>query len=215
MVYVQLKSVPCKDLCRRGAVLLLLLIAVAILALLYVIQMDALFRPVVPGAQRTAVHKPWLEEDLIVPGDKLIKPPRPPKPAISEPLTLSARVRMDGNDRGTATIEFAVSGEAKGVWYSEYSNEDRDYTMEATFAGNIDIDKTYSTGEIVDKSRLYFITKGTYKQTAYNAEAGTKTLDEGLVYVTGWLNTDYSVNGLITITTDKTWSAVYTMETEN
>jgi hypothetical protein len=122
---------------------------------------------------------------------------------------------MDGNDRGTATIEFAVSGEAKGVWYSEYSNEDRDYTMEATFAGNIDIDKTYSTGEIVDKSRLYFITKGTYKQTAYNAEAGTKTLDEGLVYVTGWLNTDYSVNGLITITTDKTWSAVYTMETEN
>jgi hypothetical protein len=99
------------------------------------------------------------------------------------------------------------------VWYSEYSNEDRDYIMEATFAGNIDTDRTYSEGEAIDESKLYFITKGTYKQTAYNAETGTKTLDEGLVYVTGWLGADYSVNGLITITTDKTWSATYALET--
>ncbi len=199
----------------RGFVLLLVLAAIAILAILYVIQMDAFFGPVVPGAKRTAEHRPWLEEDRIVPSDKLIKPPRPLKPAISEPLTLSARVRMDGNDRGTATLEFAVSGEVSGAWSCEYSHENRDYRFDAGFAGNIDVSRTYSEGDVTDESRLYFITKGAYRQTAYNVEAGTKTLDEGLVYVTGWLNTDHSANGLITITTDKTWSAVYTMETEN
>lgn len=198
---------------RRGFVLLLVLAAIAILAILYVMQMETFLGPVLPGGQSTAKHRPWLEEDRIVPSDKLIKPPRPPKPALGEPLALTAIVKIDGSDRGSATLEFAVSGEVKGVWYSEYSNEDRDYTMEATFAGNIDTDKTWSEGEATDESRLYFITKGAYKQTAYNVEAGTKTLDEGLVYVTGWLNTDYSASGLITITTDKTWSATYTLET--
>ena len=148
-----------------------------------------------------------------MPGDQLIKPPQPPKPALNEPLALTAAVKIDESERGTAMLEFAISGEVRGTWYSEYSNEDRDYTMEATFAGNIDTDKAYSEGEAVDESKLYFITKGAYKQTAYNAEAGTKTLDEGLVYVTGWLGADYSVSGLITITTDKAWSATYTLET--
>ena len=214
MFFVGQKKGSRSGQCGRGFVLLLVLVAVAILALLYVIQMDAFFGPVSPGKSTKAEHRPWLEEGRIVPGDKLIKPPQPPKPALSEPFTLTAQVSIDKSDRGTATLEFAVSGEVRGAWYSEYSNEDRDYIMEATFAGNIDTDKTYSEGETIDESKLYFITKGAYKQTAYNAEAGTKTLDEGLVYVTGWLGTDYSVSGLITITTDRTWSATYTLETE-
>ena len=214
MVFVRPSKVSSGGWCGRGFVLLLVLVAVAILALLYVIQIDTFFGPVSPGKSTRADHRPWLEEGRIVPGDKLIKPPQPPKLALVEPFALTARVKIDESERGTATLEFAVSGEVKGVWYSEYSNQDRDYTMEATFAGNIDADKTYSEGEAVDESKLYFITKGTYKQTAYNAKTGTKTLDEGLVYVTGWLGTDYSVSGLITITTDKTWSATYTLETE-
>lgn len=213
MAFAQTKKGSSRGWRRRGFAVLLLLLAIAILAILYILQMEAFFGPVAPGGQSTAKHKPWLEEDRIVPSDQLIKPPRPPKPAISEPLTLSAQVRMDESDRGTALLEFAISGEVKGTWYSEYSNKARDYTMEATFVGNIDASKTYSEGEAADESRLYFITKGTYKQTVYNTEASTKALDEGLVYVTGWLNTDYSVSGLITITTDKTWSATYTLET--
>jgi len=214
MVFVKQKRRARGDRYGHGYVLLLVLAAIAILAILYVIQMEAFFGPVAPGRRTAAEHRPWLEEDRIVPGDKLIKPPRPPKPMIDEPLTLRTRVQMSESARGTATFEFAVSGEVKGTWYSEYSNKARDYTMEAAFAGNIDTSKTYSEGETTDESRLYFITKGAYKQMAYNVETGTKTLDEGLVYVTGWLNTDYSVSGLITITTDKTWSASYEFETE-
>ena len=92
---------------------------------------------------------------------------------------------------------------AKGDWIVVMDGDLQDQPEEITKLAR----------ETVDESKLYFITKGTYKQTAYNAKTGTKTLDEGLVYVTGWLNTDYSVSGLITITTDKTWSATYTLET--
>lgn len=212
MIFVQPKTGLCSGQRKFGFALLLLLVAVAILALLYVIQMDAFFGPVTPGGRTPAEHRPWLEEDRIVPSDQLIKPPQPPKPAISEPLTLNARVRLDESDRGTAILEFAVSGEVSGTWYCEYSHDDRDYRFDASFAGNIDVTKTYSEGDITDDSRLYFITKGTYKQTAYNAEAGTETSEEGLIYVTGWLHTDYSVSGLLTITTDRTWSATYTLE---
>jgi hypothetical protein len=218
MVFVGQKNCSRSDWCGRGFALLLVLLAVAILAILYVIQMDAFFGPVSPVRKSVKTHRPWLEEGRIVPSDQLIKPPRPPKPAISKPLTMVALVRLGESDRGTATLEFAVSGEVRGTWSCEYSHKDRDYTMEATFAGNIDVSKTYSEGEVtdlsspseeLDESRLYFITKGTYKQTTYNAETRAATSDEGLVYVDGWLHADYSVSGLITITTDKTWSASY------
>jgi len=109
-------------LCRRGAALLLFLIAVAILAILYVIQMEAFFGPVARKRPAQPEHRPWLQEDLIVPSEKLIKPPQPPKPMINEPITLSANVRLDESDRGTAVLEFAVSGEVGGNWHCEYSH---------------------------------------------------------------------------------------------
>jgi len=68
------------------------------------------------------------------------------------------------------------------------------------------------TRGVTDESMLYFITKGTYKQACRNTEAGTETSEAGLVYVTGWLCPDYSVNGLVTITTDRSWSASYTLK---
>jgi len=197
-----------------GFAMLLLLVAIAILALLYVIQMDAFFGPVAPGRQSTAKHRPWLEEDRIVPTDRLIKPPGPPKPELNEPFTLTAPVFIDDSKRGTVALDFTVAGEVSGSWHCEYSHDNRDYAFDAAFTGNIDITNTYSKGETTDESKLYFITKGNYTQTVYNVEAGSETSEQGLVYVTGWLGPDYSAEGLITITTDKTWSATYTWQAE-
>jgi hypothetical protein len=213
MVFIWQKKRSRGDWQGRGAALLLLLIAIAILALLYTVQIDTFFGTGRRGGRSAPEHRPWLEESRIVPGDKLIPLPEPPKPTLDEPHTLTAAVSLDGSDRGTATLDFAISGEVSGTWYSEYSSQARDYIMEADFAGNIDIDKTWTQGETTDESRLYFFTMGTYKQTAYNAEAGTEIPDEGIVYVTGWLSADYSASGLITITTDRTWSATYALET--
>ena len=222
MVFVGQKKGSRGGWYSRGFVLLLVLVAVAILALLYVIQMDAFFGPVAPGGRTPAEHRPWLEEDRIVPSDRLIKLPRPPKPELNKPLTVTARVRLDESERGTVILDFTVAGEVTGTWYCEYSHDNRNYTFDAAFAGNVDVTKTYSKGKIpdessssegLDESKLYFITKGTYGQTGYDVVSGTETFEQGLVYVTGWLSPDSSAEGLITITTDKTWSAAYTWQT--
>jgi type II secretory pathway pseudopilin PulG len=197
----------------RGFVLLLVLVAIAILAILYVMQMETFFGPVAPSGQSTAKHKPWLEEGRIVPSDKLIKLPRPPRLELNKPLTVTARVRLNESERGTVILDFTVVGEVAGTWYCEYSHDNRNYMFDAAFAGNVDVTKTYSKGKNPDESKLYFITKGNYTQTVYNVETGSETTEQGLVYVTGWLSPDHSAEGLITITTDKTWSAAYAWQT--
>ena len=208
---------------RGGFVLLLVLAAVAILMLLYFIDINALFGPSIPLKERSARHRPWLEEDRIVPADRLIKPPGPPKPELNEPIHLTAPVFLDDSKRGTVALDLTIAGEVSGSWHCEYSHDNRDYSFDAAFTGNIDITKTYSKGETtdkpspsegLDKSKLYFITKGNYTQTVYNVEADSETSEQGLVYVTGWLGPDYSAEGLITITTDKTWSATYAWQTD-
>jgi hypothetical protein len=205
-----------RDLNRHsgGFALIIILVAMAILLLLYFTQIDVLFEPASPGKSTRTEHRPWLEEDRIVPGDKLIKPPRPPRPKLNEPITLTAPVFLDDSRRGIITVGFTAVGEVGGSWGCEYSHGNRDYALDAVFTGNIDITKTYSEGGTTDKSKLYFITKGNYTQTAYNVEVGAKTSEQGLVYVTGWLAPDHSAEGLITITTDKTWSATYAWQAE-
>jgi len=193
-------------------VLLVVLLAVAILMLLYFIDINALFGPSIPPKKRSAKHRPWLEEDRIVPSDRLIKPSEPPKPELNKPFTLTAPVFLDDSERGTVALDFTVAGEVSGSWHCEYSHDNRNYTFDATFTGNIDVTKTYVENDEANKSKLYFITKGNYTQTVYNVEASSETSDQGLVYVTGWLGPDYSAEGLITITTDKTWSATYTWQ---
>jgi hypothetical protein len=213
MVFVWPKEDCCRKRRRGGFALIIILVAMVILMLLYLIQMDTFFGPVAHNQQRQMEHRPWLEEDRIVPSDKLIKLPEPPKPELNKPLAVTARVRLDESERGTVILDFTVAGEVTGTWYCEYSHDNRNYTFDAAFAGNIDVTKTYSKGKITDESKLYFITKGTYRQTGYDVVSGIETFEQGLVYVTGWLSPDYSAEGLITITTDKTWSAAYTWQT--
>lgn len=213
MVFVGQKKCSRGGWYSRGFVLLLVLVAVAILAILYIMQMEAFFGLVAPGRQSTAMHKPWLEEDRIVPSDKLIKLPEPPKPELNKPLTVTARVRLNESERGTVILDFTVAGEVTGAWHCEYSHDNRNYTFDAAFAGNVDVSKTYSKGKTTDESKLYFITKGAYSQTGYDVVASTEPFKQGLAYVTGWLSPDYSAEGLITVTTDKTWSAAYAWQT--
>jgi len=58
MVFIGPSKVSSGGWYRRGFVLLLVLAAIAILAILYVIQMEAFFGPVLPGRQSAAEHKP-------------------------------------------------------------------------------------------------------------------------------------------------------------
>ena len=194
--------------------LLAVLVAVAILMLLYFIDIKAIFGPKLRTKSEKPTVRPWLEEQRIAGDDVLIKMPKAPKPVIDQDFTVTGQVISDDSDRGEINISFNTAGEVSGDWFCEYSVESRDYTFEADFAGNIDITKTYSDKKDKDKSKLYFITKGSYTQTIYNSQTGNQTQEKGTIYTTGWLDNNYTATGVITITTDKSWSASYDFQAE-
>jgi len=209
---------------NSGFAIVIVLAALVILMLLYFIDIKALFGPSLNAKKGSAPQsRPWLEEDLILGPDKLITLPKPPKPSLDEALTITAFVSRGEDERGEMVLEFNTQGEVSGSWSCEYSHDQKDYSIEAAFAGNIDVEKTYyripptratRKPQDPDDSMLYFITKGEYTQKDYNNETGRLTETQGLIYITGWLSPDCSADGLITITTDKKWSETYNWQSQ-
>lgn len=198
----------------RGSALLMLLITVAIAMMLYFADFRAIFGPEITTQSGESVYRPWLEEHRIVDPDKIIEMPKPPKPTLDDPVSLVANVSREGSERGKLTLRFNTIGEAAGRWNCQYSHQSRDYTFDSDFAGNIDVDKTYSHGPTTDESQLFFITRGSYRKTIRNTTTDALTAEEGIVYVTGYMKADRSAAGLITITNqDHSWSAAYQWQT--
>ena len=201
----------------RGFLALATLIVIAIIAILYFSMMSSFFN-ISPQtrSRRQTYKKPWHDEHRILPDDKIIELPEAPKIEYDRSFTLKPAVSREGNPRGTLTLNFLDNGVVNGSWNCSYSHEDRQYTYEATFAGNIDVEVTYTDKDSKeDKSQLYFITKGSYVKGTYNENTRNSQTESGTVYVTGFLQTDYSGSGLLTITTDKEWSADYQWQTNS
>jgi hypothetical protein len=197
---------------RRGFAGLAILIVVVIMMLLMMMQMKTFFRtPSESGKSITDINRPWLQCDKILDSDRLITMPDPPKPDMSKPIRIVTKIHREENPRGGITIEFTPNGEVSGNWQCSYAHEDRTYSYTADFKGNIDIEETYVDPDgKEDESKLFFITKGRFTKTTVNQSSDVSSETEGDVYVTGWLSPDHSAHGRITITTDETWSAVYT-----
>lgn len=197
-----------------GFIVLGMLVVVAILLILYMMQVSAFFQGSAGGlSRRDNREKPWHVEDRILGKETIIKMPKPPKPEIEDAFALEANVTRQQDKRGVMRLDFADNGEVTGLWKCVYTHKDRRYSYDAAFAGNIDVDVTFSdkTGE--DKSQLYFIAKGSYTQIIYMESTNTRTSVKGTVYVTGFLKGDYSASGLLTVTTDREWFANYEWKT--
>ena len=197
---------------ESGFAILIVLVAVAILMLLYFVNISTIFNPSRGGTKRAAVERPWFEEDRIVAADAEVKLSRRPKPLVDEPVEIRAAVKRDEQDRGEMLIEFDVDGRVRCEWSCEYVHGDRSYSYSAESAGNIDAKKKFiRDGDgAADKSQLYFITKGRYERvTAGAGNVEGPSLEKGVFYVTGWLSPEHSATGKITITTDRTWLGVY------
>ena len=197
-----------------GSALLMLLITVAIVMMLYFVDFRAIFGPGITTRSSRSEYRPWLDEHRIAGPDKIIEMPKPPKPTLDGPVSIVANVTREGSDRGKLTLRFNTIGEAAGRWSCQYSHQSRDYTFDSEFAGNIDVDKTYSQGSATDESQLFFITRGSYRKTIRNTATDVLTAEEGVVYVTGYMKADHATAGLITITNqDHSWSASYQWQT--
>ncbi len=194
---------------RRGSVLLMVLVVIAIGMVIYFLDMRILFGP--PGGRTgRAESRPWLEEDLIKGADEEIRLPRSPKPLLTEEQQIAAAVSRDGTERGTMTLVLSADGRLRGTWRCSYRHGDQEYAYDADFGGNIDSRKVYVSDEgAKDKSLLYLITRGSYTQRINDVKTNQTTTKKGTIYVTGWLAPDWSARGIITITTDRKWSVTY------
>lgn len=199
---------------QNGFVILIVLVAVAIVMMLYMVNMTAIFGP---SLKTDSSEKPlWREEHRIVGPDVFIKLPKTPKPLLDNPVSITGQVTRKDSYRGEITIEFNTIGEVSGAWKGSYLHDYEEYTFDAKFVGNIDVSKTYSAKEKKDKSKLYFITKGNYTQTVFNKRTENVSAIEGVIYAAGWLNPDYSANGKLQITTeDKDFSAKYLWQSQS
>ena len=195
---------------KNGYVILIVLIAVAIVLILYATQMKALFLPDVPQDHSSVEQRPWLLEELLVPPDQTIRRPRPPKPELLESFTLETAVSRDGADRGSMTLAFRTNGRLQAGWKVRYTQNDARHAITARMEGNINIDRTYESLGMKDKSRLFFIATGPYQKQA--AAAGLPD-EEGTAWLIGWLEPDRTAAGHIALTTDRKWSAVYAFAT--
>ena len=193
---------------QTGSAILIVLITVAIILLLYGIQMKTLFGPGLPTQPVGVEDRPWQLEKLLVAEGGKIKLPRKPKPRLSKPLIVSVDVVRNDAAKGTAAITFKPDGHVSAVWDCRYGYDEKNISISAEMAGNVNVKQTYEDENGRDKSRLFFIAKGTYLKTTTTAAIGT-TREKGTAWLLGWLGTDGTVEGHVTITTDQTWSAAY------
>ena len=194
---------------RPAFALLMLLIVVAIGMLIYYFALSPVDRKTAREQKKSPDEYPWVEEWRIKDrkgGDAAEQPTSEDQPKIREILEYSVNVQEQRNDRGLVNLTILPDGRVEGGWVAEYDtlSPRMNYTVvKAGFKGNTDPSKIYSDADGEDKSKLFFITKGNFLILETNFDNGIVRNVIGNIYVTGWINPDYSITGKITITSDK------------
>jgi hypothetical protein len=195
-----------------GFVLLSLLVAMAIILLLYVVYTQNIFHFSAGKAKDRYSDPnayPWEEEHLFI--DDVLdgydmggrRPPFPDQPPLKEPLRYTAGVYAGNEPRGEIELYVWTDGDVSGSWsaaYVEKTDRNRYYeTVEEyregnktnTFKGNTAPLKIYKDDRGEDKSKLYFITKGEF---LLHERREDQTIT-GTIYVTGWVDKNYNAEG--------------------
>lgn len=198
---------------KNGYALLVLLLAIVIVALLYMIDLTAMFGPA-EKIDRYA-ERPWFEEKrLLAEKDFPVKQTgKKGKVVIKNKTVLSGTVQRKEENRGNIEISIDPNGKAYGRWNCAYQYPESSYTISAEFTGNIDPTKTYEDKTGKNKQLLYLITKGQYQQTKTDIKTASQWLSEEAIYVVGWINKDNSAKGKLFLMTTDGGNAEYDWQT--
>lgn len=200
---------------NEGSALLVVLAAIVIIAMLYMIDLTAMFGPVDPNRQYE--ERPWFEEQRLVEKANLPVKQRGKggKTLILNETVLAGPVERKGETRGEIEIIVEPNGFVQGHWQCsyEYADSKTSYIIKANFEGNIDPTKIFEGKEGKNKKLLYFITKGKYEQIKTDKE-GKQWPSKETVYVVGWIDKDYSAKGKIFLMTADGGNAEYDWRTK-
>lgn len=197
---------------HNGFAILIVLVAVAILMLLYFVQIDTFFGPRLPKQPAGIENHPWVLEDLLIPAGETVKLPGSPKLQLDKPVTVTAPVSRNGTNRGDVTIDFDIEGRINVKWDGSYEQAGLNYTVNAEMDGNIHSKRTYQDENGKDKSRLFFIARGRYSKMPL-IEAPGAGAESGTAWTIGWILPNQTAQGHLTLTQNQEWAAVYTFQT--
>lgn len=196
---------------RRGAAFrgsaLVVIIAIIILAgiILYFVDIPSRWPKKDPNAVGL---KPWEEWQIreSQPGNARGKPSEY-QPELSEIIEFSVDAQAKGVEhtpRGTVSLVVQTDGTVSGGWGGNYYNDHQiNFEGSGGVSGYVCPSKIYGGGEDEDESKLYFITKGKFVLHETDFEKSRFHIRGGDLYITGWINADYTAFGEVTITSDE------------
>lgn len=202
---------------RRGFLLLMVLICLAIILVLYSIMWSGLFRdsrpPFVRPPRRADPNAlPWEEDFLLTSGAlqgyglQAETKIRPEQPKITKTMEYKTQVHQDGQPRGELEFRIRPDGGIRGSWSADYktSAPDMQYSgflgESMNFEGNAAPSKIFQDEQGQDPSKLYIITRGILMLDEHNLKNNKQRTIRGHLYVTGWLDREYNASGKLTIT---------------
>lgn len=166
---------------RRGSILILVLAAIAILAMLYFVDVKTIFHSSGP----TTPQSHWLDGGKLITRGK-IPLPTPPRPSLEQFADRSAFIRQFNDDRGMLKISITEDGKVSGNWNTRYKVGNIDYKVSASTEGNVDVSRTLEE----HPDWLMIVGEGRFTKEEQNSRISRNETKEGRAFLNGWLKPD-------------------------
>jgi len=164
-----------------GFVLIMILAAIAILAMLYFVDVRTVFHSNGPATPQS--H--WLDGGQLITKGKIPRP-RPPRPPLDQFANQTASIRQFNDERGTLEISVSEDGRVSSTWNTNYKVGDIEYRVNASTEGNVDISRTFEG----QPEWLMIVGEGRFTKQGYNSRTSRGESAEGRAFLSGWLKPD-------------------------
>lgn len=195
---------------RSGSAGIILVIIMVIAAVIFGV---AKYRKINAPDPDTAMNlAPWTEWRLRQQSQKPAVPPSDKQAKIATMLKYDANVELTETKepRGEIEMEITPDGDVAGAWGGTYYDSKKDnFDGGGKFNGKIYPGKIYRDEKGEDPTKLFFLAKGRFNLQQMIAENNKVRVLTGDLYVSGWLNPDFSLASDITITSDEQYSQVF------
>ncbi|MBN2020072.1 MAG: hypothetical protein JW749_07600 [Sedimentisphaerales bacterium] len=209
----------CKN--RNGSAGIALIAIIILVAIVFGVQKWLKFHTPDPDTAQNL--PPWKECRLREKSQKPVPEPTEKQAKITQPLRYEANLSLLGTQdpRGEVELMIMPDGDVSGMWSGNYYDEKK-FNCEvqgAPFSGKLYPAKIYEDTNGQDPTKLYFLAKG--KVVMHKSDLKNKYyIQSGDLYVTGWLNPDFSLTSNIVITGNEKnfetfrWSANHPIKTK-
>ena len=195
---------------RSGSAGIILVIILVIAAVVFGLQKYR--KSNAPDPDTSMGLAPWKEWRLRRQSQKPAVQVSDKQAKITKTLSYDANVELTETrePRGEIGMRITPDGDVFGGWGGTYYDSKKDnFEGGGKFEGKIYPGKIYRDEKGEDPSRLYFLAKGQFSIIHTIIKESKVRVLTGDLYVSGWLNPDFSIASDITLTSDEKYSQVF------